>query len=107
MAVKSSAPALRVGDRVSIRHTAGTRGRVVEFRGPLGPGGAFVYRIRIIGRPKPTYAEVLEEQLTPLPTPPKLVPAPAATPVLESPKLPAARPRGAKLRPPRLKPKAG
>jgi hypothetical protein len=60
-------PALKLGDRVKIRHTAGLKGRIVEWRGPLGPGGAQVYRIRIRRTPEPVYAEVLEDQLEVLP----------------------------------------
>ena len=43
MATKKSSQLFQVGDRVKIRHTD-WRGRIVEFRGPLGPGGMLVYR---------------------------------------------------------------
>jgi hypothetical protein len=45
------------------------RGRIVELRGPLGPGGAQIYRVRIPGDPKTIYTEVREDQLILLPEP--------------------------------------
>ena len=57
----------KVGDRVKIISPGGMTGRVVELRGPLGPKGAQVYRIRFRGKPKPGYVEVLEEQLEAIP----------------------------------------
>jgi hypothetical protein len=57
----------KLGDRVEILSAAGPthfRGRIIELRGPLGPGGAQVYRIRIGRKPgKPLYVEVLGDQL--------------------------------------------
>ncbi len=63
------APALlfKLGDRVKIRLSGGMRGRIVEWRGPLGPGGAQIYRVRIYGRQEPTYTEVREDQLKLIP----------------------------------------
>jgi hypothetical protein len=58
---------IKLGDRVKIRDAPTLIGRVVEFRGPLGPKGEQVYRIRLWRRPKPAYIEVLEEQLEPVP----------------------------------------
>lgn len=43
---------LKVGDVVKIRHSDYKRARIVQLRGPLGPGGAQVYRVRV--RRKPT-----------------------------------------------------
>lgn len=60
-------PTLKPGDRVKVHHTGGLKARVVEWRGPLGPGGAQVYRILIRRKPEPVYAEVLEDQLELLP----------------------------------------
>lgn len=51
------------GDRVKILSNTGHIGRVVEVRGPFGPGGMMVYRIRIRKKPKPAYVEVREDQL--------------------------------------------
>jgi hypothetical protein len=39
------------------------RGRVIELRGPLGPGGAMIYRVLVRRKPKPTPIEVREDQL--------------------------------------------
>lgn len=58
-----SRPLLKVGDRVTIRHASGLQGRVVELRGPLGPGGALVYRVEVRKKPKPSYVEVRADQL--------------------------------------------
>jgi hypothetical protein len=56
-----------LGDRVKLRLSGGMRGRIVELRGPLGPGGVQVYRVRIRGKLEP-YIEVMEDQLQLLPT---------------------------------------
>jgi hypothetical protein len=52
-----------LGDRVKIRRSGGMRGRIVEWRGPLGPRGEHVYRVMLRRKPTPSYIEVLEEQL--------------------------------------------
>ncbi len=81
MATKKSSQPLKVGDRVKILHSGNLRARIVELRGPLGPGGMFVYRVRIPDKPKPTYIELCADQLVPIPTPPKVGPSPLmATP---------------------------
>jgi hypothetical protein len=55
---------LKIGDRVLIKHFGGQSGRIVEFRGQLGPGGSRIYRVRIRRKPSPpTYIEVREDQL--------------------------------------------
>jgi hypothetical protein len=69
MATKNPTPLFRVGDRVAIRYSD-WRGRIVEFRGPLAPGGVYVYRVRVPLKPKPTYIELREDQLAALSTPP-------------------------------------
>lgn len=53
----------RRGDRVRIKYYAGKPGRIVEERGPLGPGGALVYRVLISRDPVNSYIEVREDQL--------------------------------------------
>ncbi|HEY7156159.1 MAG TPA: hypothetical protein VH575_19495 [Gemmataceae bacterium] len=70
MATKNSIPLFQLGDRVKI-HYSDWRGRIVEFRGPLAPGGVFVYRVRIPDKPKPIYIEVPEDELTAIPKPAK------------------------------------
>jgi hypothetical protein len=66
MAGKTSAPLLKLGDRVRILHSA-LQGRIVELRGPLGPGGAQIYRVRVRRKPKPKYIELREDQLVAIP----------------------------------------
>ena len=70
MATKKTSPLFQVGDRVKILHSD-WRGRIVEFRGPLGPRGMLIYRVRIPHKPKPTYIELREDQLVAIPTPPQ------------------------------------
>jgi hypothetical protein len=48
---------------VKIRNSGYGRARIVEFRGPLGPNGARVYRVQVRKKPHPAYIEVLENQL--------------------------------------------
>ncbi len=56
----------KLGDRVKIRRS-GMRGRIVELRGALGPGGVNIYRIRLQEKPHPASIEVREDQLILLP----------------------------------------
>jgi hypothetical protein len=61
-------PIFKEGDRVRLLHSRGLRGRIVELHGPLGPGGAQLYRVRTFGMPKPiAYIDVREDQLSLLP----------------------------------------
>jgi hypothetical protein len=64
MADRKEKPAFlfNLGDRVKIHHSS-LRGRIVELRGPLGPGGAQVYRVLVRRKPRPVYIELLEDQL--------------------------------------------
>jgi len=80
MATKKASQPLKVGDRVRIRQSI-LRGRIVEERGPLGPGGMLIYRVRIPRKPKSTYIEVAADQLVHAPsvTPPKTAPSPFLT----------------------------
>ena len=54
---------LKIGTIVKIRNSGFEPGPIVEFRGPIGPGGMRVYRIRVRKKPKPAYIEVREDQL--------------------------------------------
>ena len=63
-----TAPAFNLGDRVKIRLSGGMKGRIVEWRGPLGPGGAQIYRVQYRRKPRPAYVEVREDQLEIMPT---------------------------------------
>jgi hypothetical protein len=58
-----SPPVFSLGDRVEILHFG--PGRITELRGPLGPGGAQVYRVLYRRKPKAAYIEVLGSQLRP------------------------------------------
>jgi hypothetical protein len=84
MAATKPSPRFQVGDRVKIRYSD-WRARIVEFRGPLGPGGAFVYRVRVPHKPKPTYIELPEDELTAIPTRPKQKPSPSESQAPEAP----------------------
>ena len=54
----------KVGGRVKIQGTNfKTPGKIVEYRGPLGPGGTRIYRVRYRDKPYPAYAEFREDQL--------------------------------------------
>ncbi len=63
---KKATVTFKLGDWVKLRHSDWTA-RIVELRGPLGPGGAQIYRIRVRGTAKPVYVEVREDQLIPIP----------------------------------------
>jgi hypothetical protein len=63
---KEAAPTLKLGGYVRILHTAYPWARIVEVRGPLGPGGVQIYRVRIGLKPKPIYIELREDQLEPV-----------------------------------------
>jgi hypothetical protein len=67
MAAKKAAPAFKLGDRVTVRNFPHWRGRIVELRGPLGPGGMQVYGVRLREKPKSTYAELSEDLLILIP----------------------------------------
>ena len=60
--------AIKLGDRVRLLSPGRPLfGRVVELRGPLGPKGAQIYRVRLGRKPKPAYIEVRGDQLEPAP----------------------------------------
>lgn len=67
MAIRQLNEPLKVGTIVRIRNSGYGRAKIVEFRGPLGPNGARVYRIRVRKKPNPAYIEVVEDQLEPEP----------------------------------------
>jgi hypothetical protein len=54
---------LKLGTLVKFRDSGHGPGRIVEFRGALGPGGMRIYRVRVRGKPRPGYIEVREDQL--------------------------------------------
>jgi hypothetical protein len=65
--VKKPSPILKLGDLVEIRHFNKRRGKIVELRGPLGPGGLQVYRVIVRRKPSPMYIELTEDQVVLLP----------------------------------------
>ncbi|MGA2064038.1 MAG: hypothetical protein ABSG86_03670 [Thermoguttaceae bacterium] len=54
---------LRVGTVVKILNSGYRRAKIAEYRGPLGPKGARVYRVLIQKKPRCVYIEVREDQL--------------------------------------------
>src|SRR5579875_1697036 len=83
MATKKPDPLFQVGDRVAIRYSD-WHGRIVEFRGPLAPGGMYVYRVRVPLKPKPSYIELREDQLVALARRPKGEACPSANQASEA-----------------------
>ncbi len=70
MAKRTAKQTLQLGDYVKILHSGYPQARIVELRGPLGPGGMKIYRVRV-GSAKarrPTYIELREDQLEPVAT---------------------------------------
>ena len=63
MATPSPDEPIKIGTLVEIRNSGYGRARVVEFRGPLGPQGVRIYRVRVRKKPQPAYLEVREDQL--------------------------------------------
>jgi hypothetical protein len=63
MTTQNQTEPLKIGTIVRIRDSGYRRAEVVEFRGPLGPKGARVYRVLVRKKPRPAYIEVLEDQL--------------------------------------------
>jgi hypothetical protein len=63
MTTPNLAEPLREGTLVKIRNSGFPRAKIAEYRGPLGPKGARVYRVLVQTRPERAYMEVLEDQL--------------------------------------------
>lgn len=53
---------LKAGTVVKILHSGFNRAWIAEYRGPLGPKRAHVYRVLVQKKPR-MYIEVLEDQL--------------------------------------------
>jgi len=58
---------LNLGDYVRIKSFAGQVGRIAELRGPLGPGGASVSRVKVQKEPRASSIELPGDQLEYLP----------------------------------------
>jgi hypothetical protein len=54
---------LKVGTVVKIRNSGYGRAQIAEYRGPLGPKGARVYRVLVQVKPRRVHIEVREDQL--------------------------------------------
>jgi hypothetical protein len=54
---------LKDGTFVRIRDSGYHRAQIAEFRGPLGPKGARIYRVLVERKPRRVYIEVREDQL--------------------------------------------
>lgn len=65
MTTQNPTEPLKIGTIVRIRNSGYGRARIVEYRGPLGPKGARVYRVRVGKKPQHAYLEVVEDQLEP------------------------------------------
>jgi hypothetical protein len=63
---RAQVPSFKVGERVKILNFANVRGLIVEMRGPLGPGGSQIYRVRFGEKRRPMFIEVRQDQLEPL-----------------------------------------
>jgi hypothetical protein len=64
--IVESAPPFKLGDYVRIRFGY-PRARIVELRGPLGPDGAEIYRVRVGSKGNAKYIEVRGDQLELIP----------------------------------------
>ena len=63
MTMQNLSQPLKIGDIVRVLNSGYRRARIVEFRGPLGPKGTRVYRVRVRKKPSSAYIEVLEDQI--------------------------------------------
>jgi hypothetical protein len=54
---------LEVGTAVKVLNSGYSRAQIAEYRGPLGPNGARVYRVLVQSKPRRIYIEVREDQL--------------------------------------------
>lgn len=63
MAPENLIEPLKVGTLVKILNSGYSRARIAEYRGPLGPKGARIYRVLVQKKPRRVYIEVREDQL--------------------------------------------
>ena len=64
MSLNNGPERLKAGDWVMIRNSGYTKpARVMGYVGPLGPGGAHIYRVRVSPKPLARYVEFREDQL--------------------------------------------
>jgi hypothetical protein len=53
----------QIGSRVKIPNLGGQIGKIVEFRGGLGPKGERIYRVLLRRKPRRDYIELRDDQL--------------------------------------------
>ncbi len=63
MATQNLTEPLKLGTVVKILNSGYHRARIAEYRGPLGPKGARIYRVLVQEKPRRVYIEVREDQL--------------------------------------------
>jgi hypothetical protein len=63
MTTQNLSDPLPVGTLVKILNSGYARARIAEYRGPLGPKGARIYRVLVQRKPRRVYIEVREDQL--------------------------------------------
>jgi hypothetical protein len=63
MATQNLVEPIKDGTVVKILNSGYERAEVAEYRGPLGPKGARVYRVVVEKKPRRVDIEVLEDQL--------------------------------------------
>ncbi|HEV3259700.1 MAG TPA: hypothetical protein VG013_22725 [Gemmataceae bacterium] len=63
MTTQNLSEPLKVGTVVKIVNSGYSRAKIAEYRGPLGPKGARVYRVLVQKKPRRVYIEVREDQL--------------------------------------------
>jgi hypothetical protein len=63
MATQNLVEPIKDGTVFKILNSGYERAEVAEYRGPLGPKGARVYRVVVEKKPRRVYIEVLEDQL--------------------------------------------
>jgi hypothetical protein len=63
MATQNLIEPLKVGTVVKIRNSGYGPAQIAEYRGPLGPKGARVYRVLVQAKPRRVHIEVREDQL--------------------------------------------
>lgn len=62
MTIQNLSEPIPDGTFVEILNSGYKRARIAEYRGPLGPGGARIYRVMVTRKPL-LYTEVREDQL--------------------------------------------
>jgi hypothetical protein len=63
MTPENQSEPLKEGTLVKILNSGYHRAKITEYRGPLGPKGARIYRVLVRMKPDPAYVEVREDQL--------------------------------------------